>query len=49
MKRLVKSLIGGIVVQIIIVLAVVLPALFMPRNPEGALQALREYVYIVVA
>jgi len=46
MKKLAKSLLGGVVVQALIFVVIVLEATLLPRNPEGPVQSLEEYTYI---
>ncbi len=46
MKRVVKSLLGGVAVQILIMLGVLLAIRFLANSPEGPLRSLEEYTYI---
>lgn len=45
-RRLAKSLLGGVVVQILIFIGAVLAARFLGNSPEGPLRSLEEYSYI---
>jgi hypothetical protein len=46
MKRLAKFLLGGVVVQILIALGVLLAGKFLSNSPEGPLRSLEEFTVI---